>query len=403
MNRRLALALVAVVLVAALMAELLLRPARGDRMQLLLILLIPAIIAGCLTPLISRWVSARASVTGVALAVGLCSLALGAVTSSAASNAMFVSSHDYRLFLVVLVLSSGIALVVASSLTRPITRDVQRLGEVAQQVANGDLTVSTGIVRRDEVGATAAALDQMIASLRTADLEREQSTLARQHLFTSLGHDLRTPLAAMRAAVEGIEDGIVADPARYLGVLATQLHTLDGMLSQMIEFSRLESGHMSEPTMRVSLTELADETVEALSPLAHRRGIRLEVDADGPASLTGSPLDLGRVIRNLTDNAVRHSPDNETVTIRIVTEHETVHLSVHDHGPGFPPEFRDLAFEPFHRADPSRNARTGNSGLGLAICRAIVAGHHGCIALGDPPGGVVHLSLPSPSDPGVAP
>jgi two-component system, OmpR family, sensor histidine kinase BaeS len=394
MSRRLIFTLFALVAATVVLAELLLHPAPGDRGQLLLILIAPAVVAGTLTPLLARWVSSRASFAGVALAVGLCSLALGAVTSSAASNAMFVSSHDYRLFLVVLLLSSGISLAVASQLTRPITRDVRRLGEVATLVAGGDLSVRTGVVRRDEIGATARALDQMIEALRTAETERAQLSAARQHFFTSIGHDLRTPLSAMRAAVEGLEDGIAPDPLRYLSVLGSQLRTLDGMLEQMIEFSRLESGHRSTDVMRISLTELTDECVEALSPLAHQHSIALTVDADGPAHLTASPFELSRVIRNLTDNAIRHSPDGHPVTIRIRTGVDTLRLSVTDEGAGFPADFRELAFEPFHRADPSRNARTGNSGLGLAICRAIVTGHRGRMWIGDGPGGRVEIELP---------
>ena len=405
MTKRLLLALTGLVALTVVLAEVLLQPPPSDRAHLLVVLAGPAVLAAALTPLLAKLVASRASVAGVALAVGFCSLTLGAVTSSAASNAMFVSSHDYRLFLVVLVLSSGISLVVASQLTRPITRDVRRIGDVAQQVAAGDLHVSTGVIRRDEVGATAAALDQMIEALRLADLERTKMASARQHLFTSIGHDLRTPLAAMQAAVESLEDGVAPDPQRYYSLLAAQIGTLDTMIQQMIEFSRLVSGHAESTTIPVSLAELADESVEALAPLAHRRRITLQMRTDGPAWVMGSPLDLARVIRNLTDNAVRHSPDGEVVTISITTTADTVCIGVADRGAGFPPEFRETAFEPFHRADPSRNSRTGNSGLGLAICRAIVTSHGGRIWLGDPPGGTVHVELPigRPPNPASAP
>ena len=108
-----------------------------------------------MVPFLGKWISARTSVAGTALLVGLCSLALGAVTTSAASNAMFLSSQDYRLFLVVLVLSSGIALAVGSHLTRPLANDIARLGEVAERVAAGDFTARTGVSRGDEVGRTA--------------------------------------------------------------------------------------------------------------------------------------------------------------------------------------------------------------------------------------------------------
>ncbi|MGD9999036.1 MAG: sensor histidine kinase [Ilumatobacteraceae bacterium] len=395
MSRRLVLGLVALVVVASIIAELLLQPAASDRWELFAIIAAPALIALVATPLLARWVSGRASVAGVALTVALCSLALGAVSSSAASNAMFVSSHDYRLFLVVLLMSSGIALIVGSQLTRPLARDVRRLGQVADAVASGDLTVRTGIARADEVGATAAAIDTMIDALARADDERTRQATARQHLFTSIGHDLRTPLAAMRAAVESIEDGVATDPTHTLAVMSAQLRAMDAMLDQLIEFSRLESGHVAEARERVSVTELADECVEALSPLAAPRHIRLVLDAAGPAMVTGSPLELSRVVRNLVDNAIRHSPDHGDVTIRVADDQTSVWLTVVDQGPGFPADFRDRAFEPFHRADPSRNARTGNTGLGLAISRAIVTAHGGTISLGDGPGGSVHVVLPA--------
>ena len=153
-------------------AELVLRPPNtGERLHLIAILGAPVAITMILVPFLGRWVSARTSVAGTALLVGLCSLTLGAVTTSAASNAMFLSSHDYRLFLVVLVLSSGIALAVGSYLTRPLAADIARLGEVAERVAAGDFTARTGVVRNDEVGRTARAVDSMVAALDEAAAE----------------------------------------------------------------------------------------------------------------------------------------------------------------------------------------------------------------------------------------
>jgi signal transduction histidine kinase len=396
-TRRLLTLLGLLVVVAIALAELLVRPAADDRLRLWLIIVGPAMLAVALTPLLAKWVSTRASVAGVALTVGLCSLALGAVSSSAASNAMFLSGRDYRLFLVVLLTSSGIALIVGGQLTRPLARDVHRLGHVAAQVADGDLTVRTGIRRADEVGTTATALDTMIEALAHAETERATVMAARQHLFASLGHDLRTPLSAMRASLESIEDGVAVDPRAAISTLLAQVRSMDAMLDQLVEFSRLESGHVSSASERVSLAELADECVEALAALAAAKGVSLAVRADGPGTVTGSPLELARVIRNLVDNAIRHSPVDGHVDLQVGGNPATAHLTVRDDGPGFPAAFRDQAFEPFRRADPSRNARTGNTGLGLAICKAIVTSHGGEISLGDGPGGIVHVALPTHS------
>lgn len=411
MSRRLTISLGGLVVVAAVLAELLLHPQGDDRWKLVLILLAPAIAALALTPLLSRWVASRASVVGVALTVGLCSLTLSAVATSAASNAMFVSSYDYRLFLVVLLMSTGVAGVVGSQLARPLARDVIRLGQVAQQVAGGDLSVRTGISRRDEVGTTARAIDRMVETLAAAEAERIRLASARQHLFTSIGHDLRTPLSAMRAGVEILQDDLAPDPARYLHVLAVQVADMDKMLDQLVEFSRLESGHSTSTRSRIALAELADECAETLGPLAHRRGISINVAAHSPGLLTASPMEMTRLIRNLVDNAIRHSPDDGVVSVAITNGDGSVHLSVTDGGTGFPAAFRPHAFEPFRRADPARNARTGHAGLGLAICKAIVEAHDGSIALGGPEAGdgpghgdrgaVVLVSLPAATERGA--
>ena len=228
------------IFVAALvLAEILLQPPNGDeRLHLMAILGAPALATAVLVPLLGKWVSARSSVAGTALFVGLCSLTLGAVTTSAASNAMFLSSHDYRLFLVVLVLSSGIALAVGSHLTRPLATDIARVGEVAERVAAGDLTTRTGVTRRDEVGRTARAVDSMVVALDDAATERTRAASARQLLFTSIGHDLRTPLAAMRAAVESLQDGVAPDPDRYYGIIFVKAVGVQQRTSPQSELKR---------------------------------------------------------------------------------------------------------------------------------------------------------------------
>ncbi len=386
--------LTAMVVAAFLLAEVLLHPPNGgERLHLMLILGAPALVTVALVPLLSKWVSARTSVAGTALLVGLCSLALGAVTTSAASNAMFLSSHDYRLFLVVLMLSSGIALAVGSHLTRPLALDIARLGEVAERVAAGDLTARTGVGRADEVGRTARAVDAMVGSLAEAASQRQRASAARQMLFTSIGHDLRTPLAAMRAAVESLQDGVAPDPDRYFGILASHLDNVEGLLDQLVEYARIESGQNDGVRTKVSIAELAHEAVEALSPVAHRRGVDVQLESDGPALVVARPTDMSRVLRNLLENAIGHSPSGEPVRVAIQSG-PPVQVCVLDRGPGFPDDFRDRAFDPFTRADPARNTRTGHSGLGLAIARALVEAHGGRIWLAPGPGGCVHFSIP---------
>ncbi|MEP7112446.1 MAG: HAMP domain-containing sensor histidine kinase [Ilumatobacteraceae bacterium] len=381
---------------ALFLGEILLEPPNArERLHLMAILGAPALATALLVPFLGKWVSARTSVAGTALFVGLCSLTLGAVTTSAASNAMFLSSHDYRLFLVVLVLSSGIALAVGSHLTRPLAIDIARLGEVAERVAAGDFTVRTGVARRDEVGRTAQAVDTMVVKLDQASTERARAAQARQLLFTSIGHDLRTPLAAMRAAVESLQDGLAPDPHRYYGIIGGQLDNVEALLDQLVEYARIESGQFNRERTTVSIAELAHEAVEALSPVAHRMDVDVHLESDGPADVVASTTDMSRILRNLLENAIRHSPSGKAVHVAVRTGSD-IEVAVHDQGPGFPEDFRDHAFEPFTRADPARNTRTGHSGLGLAIARALVEAHGGHIwlAAGRGTGGDVHFSIP---------
>lgn len=384
------------IFVAALsFAEVLLQPANGrERLHLMVILGAPALVTALLVPFVGKWVSARTSVAGAALLVGLCSLTLGAVTTSAASNEMFLSSHDYRLFLVVLVLSSGIALAVGTHLTRPLSLDIARLGEVAERVAAGDFAARTGVSRHDEVGRTARAVDSMVAALDEAADQRRRAASARQLLFTSIGHDLRTPLAAMRAAVESLQDGVAPDPARYYGIIGGQLDNVEGLLDQLVEYARIESGENNRERTTVSIAELAHEAIEALTPVAHRMDVDVQLQSDGPAVVVASTTDMSRVLRNLLENAIRHSPSGKAVNIAVRTGSE-IEVAVHDQGPGFPDDFRERAFEPFTRADPARNTRTGHSGLGLAIARALVEAHGGRIWLAaGAGGGDVRFSIP---------
>lgn len=391
----LVLRLVATVVVVSVVAELLLDLAGwSERVDYVLLFALPAVVVAAAMPLLRRWVATRASVAGAALTVGLSSLALGAVTSAAASAAMFISAHDLRLFLVVLLLSCLLALVVAVHLTAPLARDVARLGEVAEAVAAGDLGVRSGIARRDEVGRTATAIDAMVGALEAAAADRERLAEARQMLLSSIGHDLRTPLAAMRAAVESLQDGVASDPPRYLGVVATELHNVEALIDQLTAFARIESGAAAGTLERVEVAEVAHEAVEALGPLAERRGVRLTVASTGPGAVRATTLDISRCLRNLVENAIAHSPPGGCVGVGVTDDGDGVEVCVRDDGPGFAPEFRAHAFEPFTRADPARSTRDGHAGLGLAITRALVTQHGGRAWLGPGPGGAVHLWFP---------
>jgi len=224
---------------------------------------------------------------------------------------------------------------------------------------------------------------------RLAAVEQERSLM-----LSSISHDLRTPLTALRAAVEAIRDGVAADPDQYLSGMERQVRALSALVDDLQLHSRLVSGTMELQRIRLDLRELADEAMETLRPIAEVRNIALLLEARGRVLVEADGSQLARVIRNLLENAIRHAPDDSVVLVQIDAQDHLATMRVVDQGPGFPSEFRDRAFEPFTRADPARDTTTGTAGLGLSIARGIVTAHGGSIGVIDGPGGVVEIALP---------
>ncbi len=314
-------------------------------------------------------------------------LGLALVMIAIAAQSMFINEQDQRLLMWVLVpVVLGSALV-AMLMARPVARDASRICDAAMRVADGDLSARSGVVRSDELGEAAAMFDLMVE--RLAAVERERAVM-----LSSISHDLRTPLAALRASVEAIRDGVAPDPDAYLSGMERQIQALAALVDDLQLHSRIVSGTITVARSRIDLTELADEAMETLRPLAETRRIALLLEADRRVTVDGDGPQLARVIRNLLENAIRHAPDGSVVLVQIAEHQRSATLRVVDQGDGFPPDFRDRAFEPFTRADPARDLRTGTAGLGLSIARGIVSAHGGTIGVADGPGGIVEVALP---------
>jgi signal transduction histidine kinase len=286
----------------------------------------------------------------------------------------------------------GLGVVLAITVAGPLTADLRALAAAAGDVARGDLSVRTRIERADEVGVLARAIDTMVVRLGDLQRERERDEAARRQLFASISHDLRTPLASLQAATEALQDGVAADPDRYLRSMANDLDLLRGMVDDLFLVSRLDAGAVQLEPMAVDLVELADGAVEAMASVAARGVVDLAVDAGGPVHVTADPRAVTRVLRNLIDNAVRHAPPGSTVTVE-VRDGSRHSVRVIDEGPGFDPAFAPLAFDVFSRADDART-RSGGTGLGLAIAKGLVEAHGGDIWVDAGDGGVVGFSLP---------
>ena len=322
-----------------------------------------------------------------------------AAATWAGASRLFESRHDLEvsLFLVGLaaVLGGGIAL----GLVGTVGSDLRRFGATVKAVGTGDRGARVGLDRPDELGELSSSFDSMVEQLSATEAERDSFEEERSIMMATLSHDLRTPLAAMRAALESVQDGISPDPTRYLDSMAKDLDAVESMVDDLFLLGRLDAGQLQLSPEPVDMVELIDGTVEALTPLAHRSDVDLVVKGCARADVEADISGLGRVLRNLVDNAIRHSPAGGKVRIDVATESAMADkaggtvVHVLDEGPGFPEDFCVEAFERFRRADDARSG--GGAGLGLAVAAGIIEGLGGRIWADPGPGGRVSFELPS--------
>jgi signal transduction histidine kinase len=287
----------------------------------------------------------------------------------------------------------ALTLILAIPLAATLVRRLRRLRQVALRVAQGDLAVDVPVdPSRDEVG----DLTRTFATMQRRLLHQEQ---ARRAFVATASHELRTPLASLDGMLELVDDDLRSgdpdlDDARELLERArAQSRRLGRLAADLLDLSRIDADVMlrSEP---VELGELSRAVMAEFELASSERGINAELDdSAGQVWALGDPGSVARIVRILLDNAVRVSPDGTEITVRLANG-DGASLSVCDHGPGVPPEEREVIFERFQRGrDTSGQA---GFGLGLAIGRELAERMGGTLVLEDSeePGARFTLSLP---------
>jgi signal transduction histidine kinase len=248
------------------------------------------------------------------------------------------------------------------------------------------------------LAAAGAALAAALA-VRLAMEERSRREIeeARRQLVAAASHDLRTPLASLRLLVESIDDGVATGETRdrYLKEIRTHVGVLSDLIDDLFELSRIEAGDISWTMRQVELHELIGDTVAAMRAPAGERGVSIAAELPvGELVASANAEKVQRVLFNLIQNAIRHTPADGSVTVRARPSAGGVEVEVADDGEGVPAGDGERVFEAFYRGDAARGE--DGAGLGLAISRAIVEAHGGKIWLEDgAPGTRVHFTLNS--------
>ena len=338
----------------------------------------------------------------VALAIALGTLvALANIAVTAAL--MFLSPHDLALLGLLLGFALVLSLAFGAALAGSLTADLRRLADGARRMAAGDLAARVAVAGDDEVGELARAFNAMAAAVQAAFGRQRRAEQARRDLIAAVSHDLRTPLTALRAMAEALQDGVVADPAttrRYLRTMLGEIGRLDALIADLFELSRLDAGELRLDRRPVAIAALIEATILGQQAQAERQGVRLEhEDDDSPTPVAVDPARVQRVLANLVQNALQHTPAGGRVTVRARSDGAMVEVEVADTGAGIAAHALPHVFERFYRADPARGREHGGAGLGLAIARGLVEAHGGRIWAESEVdrGTIVRFTLPTPA------
>lgn len=326
----------------------------------------------------------------------------------ALANRMLISDRDLNAISLVVGVSALTATLVAALLGAALVRWSEALQAGVRSLGRGSTYVAPMRGPR-EFQALAAELEATQARLEESRERERRLEVARRELVSWVSHDLRTPLAGMRAMTEALEDGIAADPARYRHQIRADVDRMTRMVDDLFELSRIHAGVLELTSELLPLGDLVSEALASAEPVARARGVRLGGDVEAGVLVLADPGGLSRVLSNLLSNAVRHTPSGGAVEVLGRRCDDGVELTVSDGCGGIDPADLERVFDLAWTGAPARTpgevaAGGSQAGLGLAIVKGIVEAHGGEVTVENVAGGGVgcRFSVRLPQRAGVA-
>ncbi|MEV6506653.1 HAMP domain-containing sensor histidine kinase [Streptomyces sp. NPDC051642] len=341
------------------------------------------------------WLLRRRSLTASVSVVAAVAVTAMLAGTLAVAQAMFLSRHDLSVVTTVVAMAAVVSLLTALLLGRWVVARSRELVLAARDFGDGgDYSAPARPANAElaDVSRELAATSAKLAESRDRERALESS---RRELVAWISHDLRTPLAGLRAMSEALEDGVAADPGRYLRQIRTEVERLNDMVGDLFELSRIHAGSLALTRSRMSLYDLIGDALAGADPLAREHGVRLVGDRIEPVPVEVDGKEMSRVLGNLLVNAIRRTPTDGTVAVAAERTAEGVVLSVTDGCGGIPEDDLPRVFDTGWRGTHARTPPAG-AGLGLAIVRGIVEAHQGRAAVRNVSGGCrFEVTLPA--------
>ena len=282
-------------------------------------------------------------------------------------NAMFVAS----------IASVIISVIIGIFVSRMLTNPLRRITGTAKQIRDGDLSARTGLRGDDEIDRLGETFDEMATSLEK-DLKHER------RITSDVAHELRTPLMAMLATVEAMQDGVLPCDDEHLETVASETRRLSRLVQQMLDLSRMENRTTPLNLEQVDLVPFVQRIVDGQQQLFVKRDLRLRFsdDTQGRSAVIEADADMiTQAVVNIMSNAMRYTPEGGWVVVSVKADRRNVQIIVSDTGIGIAKEDLSRIFGRFWRADASRAREAGGLGVGLSVTKQIVERHHGYISV----------------------
>jgi signal transduction histidine kinase len=315
--------------------------------------------------------------------------------------------HGIRKFIPLLVLSLLLVIVLTNGIltylvSRSLIKPLYALKSAAEQFKDGDLSREVNLRRKDEIGELGAAFEEMRRRLNESIRLQLRYEESRKELISNISHDLKTPIAGIKACVEGIHDGIAdTEPKRekYIGMIAKKADELDRLIEELFLFSKLDLQRLPFDLETVDLAVYLRDCAEELRVDPRTEGVEVAFtySGEGPVPVVADREKLRRVIMNIVDNSLKYrNKANPWIKLELLDGAREATVKIEDNGVGIESEALPHIFDRFYRADPSRNRETGGTGLGLAIVKQMVEGQGGTVRaesrLGE--GTAIYFTLP---------
>jgi signal transduction histidine kinase len=305
-------------------------------------------------------------VRSIKVKLGLVVVGSVAATVGAIFASVYAGLHTRYAFIGGLIVSLVMIQLLAHGMVAPLREMVA----ATKAMASGDYRQRVRATGQDEVGSLARSFNTMAARLDEVEQQRRE-------LLANVSHELRTPVAALRARLENLADGVEVLDGEAVATMLKGTERLGRLVDQLLELAQFESGAVRIDRHEFGICDVVEDAAAEVRPV--NPDVRIVTQVDGHLFMTGDPDRIHEVLTNLLSNAVRHSPAAGEITVAAAARPGGVRIEVLDQGTGVPAEAVERIFDRFYRVDTGPRPGSGGAGLGLAIARSIVELHGGSI------------------------